>query len=321
MSLIKDTWGQLVRNRLWPIALGLVAALVAVPMLLAKQPAPPVPAPAPTASTSASAAADRLALEPVVAKADGAGRRRHVLGDRKDPFRPAPVPKAKVTKVKSAITTATPGVVGTGGASTPGGTSGGGTPGGGTSVPVSTAPTGSPSTPATPAKPAKHYPADSLTVRFSSGQDGSKSVLAPGKPLPEGNDPATTPLLVYLGLDKTGKQAIFLLDASVKADGDGKCLSGGAAQCETLRLRAGDTEFLDVVDDTGTAGQQYELDVVAIHTTKTAKTAKAARARKARVSRIEKAWVAKVHTSLAGAARTGGSANVSAGVGALLGSL
>jgi hypothetical protein len=317
MSLIKDTWGQLVRNRLWPIALGLVAALVAVPMLLAKQPAPPVPAPAPTATTSASAAADRLALEPVVAKADGAVRRRHVLGDRKDPFRPAPSPKAKVTRVKSATTTASPGVVGTGGSSTPSGTSGGATSGGGTSVPVS-APTGGSSTPAAPAKPAKHYPADSLTVRFGTGQGDPKSILAPGKPLPEGNDAATTPLLVYLGLDKTGKQAIFLLDASVKADGDGKCLSGGAAQCETLRMRAGDTEFLDVTDDTGTATQQYELDVVAIHTTR---TAKAANARKARVSRIEKAWVAKVHTSLAGAARAGGSPNVSAGVGALLGSL
>ena len=34
MSLIKDTWRQLVRHRLWPLALALVAAIVAVPVLL-----------------------------------------------------------------------------------------------------------------------------------------------------------------------------------------------------------------------------------------------------------------------------------------------
>ena len=40
MTLITDTWRQLVERRLWPIALLLLAALVAVPVLLASNPAP-----------------------------------------------------------------------------------------------------------------------------------------------------------------------------------------------------------------------------------------------------------------------------------------
>ena len=320
MSLIKDTWRQLVRNRLWPIAVALVAAMVAVPMLLAKGPAP---APAPAPATSASAPVDTVALDPVVANADGSEtvRRRHVLGDRKDPFKPAPQPKVKVTKVKVATITS-PGLASAGGTSVSTHvTSGGGSSGGAVSTPGTTvAPTTGGSAPATAPKPAKRFPADSLTLRFGPGTDDPKSVLSPGKALPKGSgtDVTTPPVLVYLGLDKTGKQAIFLLDASVKAEGDGTCLSGGASQCETLRMRVGDTEFLDVTDEQGTVTAQYELDVLAIHTTK---GAKAAKARHARVSKTEKAWAAKVHTTLAGAARAGGSANIGEGVGALLGSL
>ena len=40
MSLITDTWHQLVQRRLLPVAVLLLAALVAVPLLLAKDPEP-----------------------------------------------------------------------------------------------------------------------------------------------------------------------------------------------------------------------------------------------------------------------------------------
>ena len=46
MSVITDTWRQLVGRRLWPVAAGRsLAALVAVPVLLAKDPAPAPPRP------------------------------------------------------------------------------------------------------------------------------------------------------------------------------------------------------------------------------------------------------------------------------------
>ena len=39
MNVVTTTWRQLVRRRLWPVALLLLAALVAVPVLLAREPA------------------------------------------------------------------------------------------------------------------------------------------------------------------------------------------------------------------------------------------------------------------------------------------
>jgi hypothetical protein len=89
------------------------------------------------------------------------------------------------------------------------------------------------------------------------------------------------PLLVYLGLRKNGKEAEFLVDADVVAQGDGRCV-GGTSECETLRLSEGETEFLDLLDESGAVVAQYQLDLVAIHAKKKpAGAAKAAKARKA----------------------------------------
>src|SRR3954452_3153907 len=83
MNVITDTLRQLVRRKLWPLALVLVGALAAVPLVLAKQPEPPPPGPA----------ADKIESTPetfVSAQqpTDVPGRRR-VLGAQKDPFAPA----------------------------------------------------------------------------------------------------------------------------------------------------------------------------------------------------------------------------------------
>ena len=293
MSLIKDTWRQIVHRRLWPIALVLLGGLVAVPMLLSKQ--PEAPAPVPPAHTTAGAG-DDLATKPVVALATPDDRRRHVLGDSKDPFKPDVVAKAAkaggaatASKTKTTKTTSTGGSTGTGGSSTP--------------------------SPAAPAPAAKRtYPAGSLTVRF--GIDGdTKSVLEVGSALPEATDDTATPVLVYLGLTKSGKQARFLLDAGVNADGDGRCISGGGTACETLYLSAGETEFLDVTGDDGTVTAKYQLDVVAIH--RSAKAAKAA----AKAAKAAKTAAASAHVSRVGAATAGPTAVGLAGVARLLGHL
>ena len=88
MSVINDTWRFLVQRRLWPVAILLVAAAVAVPMLLAEEPAPPATAPVVAVKGDKSAV---LATEPIVAPAADGDRsgRRQVLGSRKDPFKPA----------------------------------------------------------------------------------------------------------------------------------------------------------------------------------------------------------------------------------------
>ncbi len=44
-SVLKDTWRGMIQRRLWPVAVLLLAALVAVPLLLTSEPEPVAPAP------------------------------------------------------------------------------------------------------------------------------------------------------------------------------------------------------------------------------------------------------------------------------------
>jgi hypothetical protein len=245
MNVVTNIWHQLVRRRLWPVAVALVAALAAVPFVLATEPAPVAPPadPAPAVSDN-----DTLA-EPIVAKvaAEDRTRRRRVLGARKDPFKPAPVKKKKTAQAKQAsdknATTESK-------TSAPTTTSGGG----GSSVP-SVPPVTEPSAP----KP----PAGSVTVRFG---DATQEELPSGwltklRPLPDSDEP----LLVFMGLTKNGNKAKFLVDATLTPTGDGTC-KPHPASCETILLSRGETEFFDVIDpETGEPTAQYQLDLVSIN--------------------------------------------------------
>jgi hypothetical protein len=71
-------------------------------------------------------------------------------------------------------------------------------------------------------------------------------------------------VLIYMGVLKDGKTAVFLVDHDVAPVGDGEC-HPSPEQCETIRLRAGETEFFDVTDETGAVTEQYQLDLIKIH--------------------------------------------------------
>ena len=99
MNALTDPFKALWQRKLWPVAVLLVGALVAVPMVLAKE---PVPAPAPA---NAQAKADEGLPATFVAAAEPAedGERRRVLGEPKDPFAPAELSaKAKAARKKAA---------------------------------------------------------------------------------------------------------------------------------------------------------------------------------------------------------------------------
>jgi hypothetical protein len=260
MNPIKNTLSQLVRRRLWPVAVLLVAALVAVPMTLAKSPAA---APAPPANATASTAGDQGATQPIVQLSDapaGDARRRRVLGVAKDPFEPAPLPKVKKAKKKkhstakkaAATPTATP-------TATPAANGGAGAGGGATATPT-----------ATPV-PTVHAPKGSVRVRFgvSTGDAPDPQLVAHLDPLPS----ADTPVLVLEGLKDNGRTAVFSIPGTVTAQGDGSCHPAVTA-CQTLELKAGQTEFITVkgvVADDGTTGKdaQFELDLLNIYTKST----------------------------------------------------
>ena len=247
MNVVKSTWRQLVNRRLWPVAVLLVVALAAIPMVLASEPEAPVAPVIPSAEVDA--ASDSSIAEPVVASVtpEDRARRRRVLGARKDPFAPAPEPKAKKAKAPSD----------SGGATAPKAPD---QPvGGGTVV----APA-----PVAPSAPVKKFAPGTVVVRFSEAKGSGASAKLAFEKLSPVPDPEL-PLLVYMGLTKDGKRAKFLVDASVEVDGDGRC-KPHPSNCETIELRVGETEFLDVVDPDAEADAedrivaQYQLDLVDI---------------------------------------------------------
>jgi hypothetical protein len=283
MTVINDTWRFLVQRKLWPVAILLVAAAAAVPVLLGKQPAAS-PGPAGTAAVKSDDSS--LTTEPIVALASDGDRakRRHVLGSPKDPFKPnatpTPTPKPEAPTSPAQTGGAKDGAP----AGTPGGT------------PVSTpgSPVGAPSvpgftTPLAPVTPKKHYELFELTVRFGASADTapSRKDVKRLEALPSADEP----VLIYLGVLKDKKTAVFMVDSGVVAQGDGTC-KPSRATCETIQLKEGDTEFFDVPSESGdgtdaassTPSAQYELDVVKIRKTTTT-SAKKANKSLARVSK------------------------------------
>lgn len=287
MNDIAVPFRQLVERRLWPLAVLLIAALVAIPVLLSKGADPAAP-------PAAVAAAEQGETQPIVSLSEPGKRDsvRKVLGSRKNPFRLAVAPKkAKPEKAPAAQQAQTENTAPASKPSTA-------APAAPVTAPV-TAPV-VPTTPpvvATPAPVAKTYEMYSLQVRFGE----STSTALPGRTLkrltalPSDEDAA----LIYLGLLKDRKTAVFVVDADAQVSGDGTCRPS-PQNCETLEMKRGDTAFVDVsTGEEGSLPQQYQLDLVKISTKKTtdaeaakrsyASVAKGGRAAlRARVSRVGK---------------------------------
>jgi hypothetical protein len=262
MSVITDTLRFLMQRRLWPVAILLVAAVVAVPKLLASE---PTVAPAPPAAGVKSDSASVLATEPIVAPATDADRsgRRRVLGAEKNPFKPQVTPTPTPGPVKVPATAIAP-TTATGGSPTT-------TVGGSPAVPTAPGTT-------TPAPAKKKYELNELTVRFgpSDGATPPRKDVKRLRALPSSEEP----VLIYLGVLKDKKTVVFLLDSGVIAQGDGTCRPSRTT-CETIQIKEGETEFFDVAgevaDDgtTGAAGAQYQLDVLKIRKTVTTSASQA----------------------------------------------
>jgi Mrp family chromosome partitioning ATPase len=264
MNVFANTWRQLVRRRLWPVAALLLAGVVAVPFVLAKDPEPVV-APPPPPQEETTAAEEAATGDPLVALTEQGStetRRRRVLGARKDPFEPAPAPKAKKSQEQEQ------------GEQAPKEPEAPSDPSGG--APADPGPS-DPPVPAVPAPKKKTYPPDSLIVRFGDATtDLQRMTLTKLSPLPpDGDDADAQPLLVYTGLTKDGKSAIFMVDAAAEATGDGEC-KPHPSNCETIHLRKGETEFFDIKDENGEVVASFQLDLVDI---KTRKKSSATRAR------------------------------------------
>jgi hypothetical protein len=299
MPFLRNVLKDLVDKRLWPVALLLVAALVAAPIVLGRSSDAAAPAPAPIAGTAtpatdgATASSDKEAVSLATDPSDA----RHDDGKVRDPFAaPKSAKKAKVaTKAVASTAAATPApvTVSTGSSSSmssTGSSSTGSTP---TATPSSGTASGT-------AKPTTKPKAKTTTKAKKPAADDASDTyhvsLKIGVVKPDGSvDPktlddvarlsalpsVTDPFFVYLGvLQTTGtkpeKRAVFLVSSDATPNGEGAC-HPTKNDCESVELAVGETAFFDYAAPNG-AVTQYQLELTGIHKTEVTSQVKASAA-------------------------------------------
>jgi hypothetical protein len=242
-----DLWLDLREKRLTPIAILLLAGLIAVPIVLAKS-EKPVPPP-PTATTAAAPAATVVVTQ---------GQEQHVSSklqtfSSRDPFEPTG--HASTTSTATTTTTTSGTSTGTSTTTTPSSSGGGGATTG--SGPTTTGNTGTGNTTGQTKTTLFTYTVD---LRFGTG--GSMQAYKGVKRLdliPSQDNPK----VVFLGVTTTGKTAVFLVDANIGVDTPGGKCRPSNDECTFLYLRPEtDHDTALLTDQDGTV---YHLRLLAIH--------------------------------------------------------
>jgi hypothetical protein len=278
---LRGLWEDLVERRLWPVAIVLVVALVAVPVLLskpAKTASPPSPAPAGAGTSSPS-----VAFQPAVStegKKSSEIRKDLRSFKRKNPFTPQGLTSTGAAGA-GASGTATPAAAPAGGSDLTASLTGGGSSSGDSSTGSSTGSSGSGTGSPTGSSGSQtktiywHYTVD---VRFGkTGQEDLKT-LTEFRALP-GSD---NPVVVFMGVKNDGKTAVFLVSAKATTIGDGKCAPSDT-ECTFLYMKKGDSQLIEAVDSDG-AITDYTLEVSDINVKRTTGPDKAASSKSAHAS-------------------------------------
>ena len=253
-AALSKSWDGLRSNRLWPLALVLLVAIVAVPIALSKSSSaapvgsvpPPTPPPAGTSLPTLN-----------VQSTPGHSRLR---GHGRDPF--AGKSSSQSTTTSSSATSSQ--------STTGSGTTSGGAGAGGASPSSNTAPAGAGSTSASQAPPSskpasppsitnnqKPTPAPTglaanqsydvtLAVTDPSGGLDTIDSLERLSVLPS----AASPLLIELGVLEGGRRVLFAVSPGTVVSGPGTC-TPGPIDCEILSLGQEQTEGISVHSATG----------------------------------------------------------------------
>jgi hypothetical protein len=242
-----DLWQDLREKRLWPLAVGLLAAMAAVPVVLFK-PAGSTPLPpAPTATSNVPE------LLPVVS-VDSAPSHGSKLDsfDQKNPFSPIKdLEKASATPgAAAAASSATASAASSSGTGTDLGSAAGGSGGSG---PGGSGGTGG-----------SHLQYYRYTVDVSLGERGKDAQKIEGvkqtQLLPDGE----APLLAYMGMADDARTAVFfIIDPAYTAQGEGKCRPKGD-DCRFIYLGVnddGDEESIFTAD----GDSEYTLKLLKIN--------------------------------------------------------
>src|SRR3954454_15760589 len=267
-SFFIDLWHDLRERRLWPVAVGLLAAIVAVPAILFKPVDDSTP---PAVAVTKPSGVHTLPVVSVDSGPITGSKLEAFSSSEKNPFKPmkdlAAAPGTSGDTGAGASSAGDSGSGATGASSsaggsgsvaggdsgsTGGGSVSGGSPSGGTSTPSSTTPH------TTHTIEWFRYAAD-----FSFGKSGEKAKVfesvANFTLLPN----ESTPAVVFLGVDAASKTAMFYIaDSAFTADGEGNCNADGA-DCRYVTLKVGessDEETFSAVD----GGVSYDLKLLKI---------------------------------------------------------
>lgn len=256
MSVLSNMIKELRERKLWPIAILLIVALVAVPMLLSKKaPTNLVTPPIGGLPYSTGTTLPAISVQTTPSNSKLAGRGRN-------PFTPqhgttTATTAAAATTATAATVASTSTSTGSTGSSTVS-SSGGSTSGGAVTISPATTPATTPTptpTPVTPAKPAPPAPSG-LTAKQSyqvslaiTTKDGGLNTIDPLERLSV--VPSTQqPLLVELGVLQGGKRVLFAVEPGAAVGGPGAC-TPGPIDCEILSLAPGQTEGVSQQTATG----------------------------------------------------------------------
>jgi hypothetical protein len=238
-DLFNDIWQDLREKRLWPIALVLVLAIVAIPVALTKSAAQP-PASTPVAETEGAYDRVTVKLDGADAASTGAGSALDEFAEG-DPF----TPPSAIAKSAGAGATATASLAGPSDGGDSGQPSGGGSsPSPSPDAPVDVVP------PVTRTETSQYeYVAD---VTFWVGnQRREMRGLRKLDMLPN----QSAPVLIFMGTAGDGGNAVFLVDSTLKAAGEGRCVPS-RANCAYVHVGPGSEEAF-----TTEQGDSYRLRV------------------------------------------------------------
>jgi hypothetical protein len=228
-DLIQDTWHDLRAKRLWPVAVVLALAIVAIPVLLTKSAAqPPTSSPVVTETDPRERIAVRLDGDSAVSGGTGSPLDKFAEGDPFTP--PAAIVRRAVSGATATISASGP----TGdGATDEGGSGGGREPSAGSPPDSSPRPPANVVPPQTRTETAEYeYVAD---VTFWNG-DRRRALRGVRKldMLPN----QTAPVLIFMGTAGNGGNAVFLVDSTLKATGEGRCVPS-PANCAYVHVGPG----------------------------------------------------------------------------------
>ncbi len=260
-NFLSDLWHDLREKRLWPVAVVLLAALVAVPVVLSKpSEEPPAAAPAATEARTAPEPEDLKGLASVKLEAPDVGTGSSLdTFDPSDPFRP---PRAVIQGAKEAesasgsdsgpgsATSTSPDSASSGGDAVTTGGSGDGGPGDTGTVPTGDGDTGGGDTGGDDTTTTQYAYVVDVTFRANARSRRIKGLERLDMlPNPE------SPLLLFLGVTSDGGDAVFLVDSTLQAAGEGRC-KPSRDNCAFLYLGPGsEHEF------TNDEGDSYTLRV------------------------------------------------------------